>query len=143
MLALVLADPAVALTCADPAATALTSPLPLTLATALFVEAHVIDADMVFPLWSFTVAVSCSVAPNASSATLARFSVTVVGTGVGGLVPPSEQAHTAVAARAIESSTRSRERDLCITCPGKRDYTHGKWTGAMRPVLGADWWVGG
>jgi hypothetical protein len=49
MLALVLADPAVALTCADPAATALTSPLPLTLATALLVEAHVTDADMVFP----------------------------------------------------------------------------------------------
>jgi hypothetical protein len=55
--ALPLADPAVAVTCAEPLATAVTRPL-LTVATVASLELHVTDDDMVLPFWSFTVAVS-------------------------------------------------------------------------------------
>src|SRR5438874_10983536 len=65
----------VAVMVAEPAVTPLTSPLPLTVATAVLLLAHVITRpDNGLPLASFGVAVSCTVSPTA---TLAGDGVTV------------------------------------------------------------------
>src|SRR5207302_1367451 len=65
----------VAVMVAEPAVTPLTSPLPLTVATAVLLLAHVITRpDNGLPLASFGVAVSCSVCPTC---TLAGYGLTV------------------------------------------------------------------
>src|SRR5437660_12460848 len=65
----------VAVMVAEPAVTPLTSPLPLTVATAVLLLAHVVSRpDDGMPLASFGVAVSCSVCPTC---TLAGDGVTV------------------------------------------------------------------
>src|SRR5207302_9820562 len=73
----------VAVMVAEPAVTPLTSPLPLTVATAVLLLAHVITRpDNGLPLASFGVAVSCSVCPTC---TLAGEGVTATGArGAGG-----------------------------------------------------------
>src|SRR5438876_11208536 len=64
-LALPLLPSLVAVIVVDPAATPLTSPLPLTVATAVLPLAHVtIRPDSALPLASFGVAVSCWVCPG-------------------------------------------------------------------------------
>jgi hypothetical protein len=74
----------VAVIVAEPAATAVTTPLALTVAIeALLVDQVTVCPVIVFPFWSFTVALTEAVPPTTTEL-LAGETVTVVATGVGG-----------------------------------------------------------
>ena len=78
------ASPAVAVTVAAPLATAVTDPAEFTVATSAALLAHVSAAPGIScPFWSCTRAVSCTVAPSASSSAFAGVTATIVGRGVG------------------------------------------------------------
>jgi hypothetical protein len=83
----------VAVIVADPAATPLTKPLALTVAAELLLLDQVMDRPVsTLPLASFSVAVSCCVAPSFTVAD-AGLSVTVA-TGTGGVLPAIAKLHT-------------------------------------------------
>ena len=100
------ADPAVAVTDAVPLPTAVTSPVELTVATAVSALDQVTVAPAITcPFWSRTSAESCIVAPSAASSAVAELAVTVVGRGGSGgggkgSVVPSPQAY---ANRAVDT----------------------------------------
>jgi hypothetical protein len=67
-----------------PGAPAVTRPAVDTVATDVDELVHVTVVAKGVPLWSRTWAVSCTVAPSASSVDVEGLTLTVVGTGVGG-----------------------------------------------------------
>jgi len=86
---------------AVPSVNALTIPLDDTDATDGFDVVHdILVPPIVSPFWSFTVAVSCAVCPNASKLKLVADNVIDVATGAGGVgglvgvVPPSPHARS-------------------------------------------------
>ena len=79
-----LLHPTGAKTLALPTEIAVTSPLPNTVAIAVFDEVHVTMAPLIVaPFWSLTVAVSCCVSPKEAKLRLVAESVIEVATGVG------------------------------------------------------------
>jgi hypothetical protein len=107
------ADPAtpetVAVIAAFPTLTAVTSPAALTVATAAFELAHVaVLPETVFPEASLAVAVSCAVAPMASSVAEAGVTVTDVTVGPTGSVGPSSPGQAARKTAAARVAARSQ-----------------------------------
>ena len=77
--------PDCALICAVPLATAVTRPLPLTVATAVLLLDQVTDWPVIGLLfWSLTVAISCTVAPIVATVCEDGVTVMLVATGAGG-----------------------------------------------------------
>jgi hypothetical protein len=118
-------EPELPRTSAVPFATAVTTPVLLTVAIAVLDEDQVTAAlAIVFPFWSFTVAVSCCVPPIASRAGLDGVIVTVVATGVGGPVPlsppPLHPISEASAPIEISHDTRIGPRYVPATPLGAR-----------------------